>query len=331
MKITIPFAIQTYHIDKRLSLIFAGILPVLFFLLWPLAVSANGPVPADWLLFSLTNLPKDVVFADLLVQISPEDPKYTRVNKQNLEQTGVSPESEIVLYDDEAFRSFTFHYADAVSYIKVYDQQDEGLAESDTGTGYIEFCKGTEYREFLTQYEDLRTNYSTVKLAFLDSTGSVVSTSETFSLPEISDYHVFLGRIDYDYRTGVTRMGMYDNPWYMLVQIFSILLYTTLSIGIEAIVAFIFGFRGEKLALIVTVNLISQFVMRISYLILIVLSLPHVLSIALLELLVYSTEFLVFAKSQVMKNESSKKILIFAVAANTTSLLVIAMLNGFSA
>ena len=320
---------KIYNMKNIVCRILVGAIIVLQFFLLPLNVFANGPVAADWLSFSLSNLPIGVAFADVLIQISPEDPKYTPVNTQNLEQTGLSPESEIILFDANGFQSFTFHYKKAASSIEVYGQYNGQRIEPDKGFGYVEFCKGTEYREFYTQYEDLRKNYRTIKLAFLDKNGTIISVSEKFDLPKMNNYHVFLGHIYYDYQTGDINIGIYDNPWFILINGFFIIFFTALSVGIEAITALFFHFRREKMALVVIVNLITQALMRIAYMLLAILSFPHLLSIILLEACVYSAEYMVYRKSRVMADESTKKILIYTITSNTLSLITIAFLNGF--
>ena len=308
---------------KIICRMLAGTFLVLFFL--PISALANGPVAAPWLSFELLDLPKDVAYVDILIKISPNESKFTSINMQNLEELGFMPESDIVLYDVDGFRSFTFHYKDAVSSIDVY--KDRSRSRPHNGIGYIEFCNGTEYREFYTQYEDLLTNFRTMKLAFLDDGGAVISVSEEFDLPKMSSLFVFLNYATYDYRTGSIDMDMYTNPWFMVANIFVSLSFVVHSIGIEIVTALCFGFNGwRKIALIAIVNAISQTFMRIAYLI---LPLPHLPTIILLETLIYSSEFLVYRKSKAMAFDRTIKILIYTIVANTLSFLVVALMNGF--
>lgn len=325
----IQFNKKKYSIKNIACQVLTGIIVVIGVFLLPLNVSANGPVSADWLSFSLNNLPKEVAFADILIQIDQEDSKYTPINTQNLERIGLSSASEIILFDTDGFRSFTFHYKDASSSIDVYGQYNGQKTEPAKGSGYIQFCKGTEYREYYTQYEDLRKNFNTIKLIFLDEKGEVISVSEKFDLPKMSDFHVFLGHINYNYQTGDIDIGMYDNPWFIIFNGFLIVFFTALSVGIEAVTALFFNYKREKMTLIVIVNLISQAAMRIAYTILLILSFPHFLSIILLEACVYSAEYMIYRKSKAMADERVKRLLIYTITANSLSLITVAFLNGF--
>jgi hypothetical protein len=273
-----------------------------------LPVSANGPMPANYLSFHLTGLSSGIAYADILISISPEDPNYTPLNTETLERYGLSPECDMVTRNLDGFQSFTFHYKDAAASIEV---------------NAVSFCQGTEYKNLYTQYEDLRKNYATVYLAFYDTEGTFVSSSEAITLPGLNGFLVFLGTIDYNYKTGEAAPSMYFSPWTVAFSMF----FASVSIGIELLVALIFRIRRGT-HLILVVNLISQTFMRAAYYGLIALSFPHLVVIIALEVIVFTTEFLVYRNSSALENESRTKLLVYTIAANTLSFAVVARMNG---
>ena len=101
---------------KKLFLTLVFLLATAFSL--PVSVSANAPMPADHLTAILSNLPDDAVYADLLIKIDENDPKYVEF-QPNAGVYIASGASELVAYSKDGFRSFTFHYKDANSNIRI--------------------------------------------------------------------------------------------------------------------------------------------------------------------------------------------------------------------
>ena len=69
-------------------------------------VFANAPMPADHLTVVLSNIPDDVMYADLLVKISNDDPNFVDFQSNNYLDL-ISKSSEIVSCSDGGFYSFT--------------------------------------------------------------------------------------------------------------------------------------------------------------------------------------------------------------------------------
>ncbi|MCL2108576.1 MAG: hypothetical protein FWH20_04430 [Oscillospiraceae bacterium] len=288
-----------------------------------LTVSANSAPPAPLLFFSFSNLPGGIVYADLLIKINPDDPKYTPLNTQNLEYYNFSAESDIVLYNQDDFRSFTFHYKDSASSIEIGGDHGYGRR------GSVIFGYNREFGEFFNQFEDLMKNYREVKLAFLDHEGAIVSISNAFLLPKETKFLNFQNHLTYDYLTGKVVPLRSVNPWFVMFSIFITGFFVGLSIGVEVLTAVLFRFKsGKKLEFIALVNFGTQLIMRFFY---ILLPLPHILSIILLEILVYSSEFYIYRKSKTMADEKTVKLLIYTIVANTLSLVAAIFLRGLTA
>ena len=274
-------------------------------------VLANAAAPTEHITIKLTNIPDNVVYADLLIKIDENDENFSEINRLSLDENGLFDEAQIVTYNDNGFRSFTFHYHNAKSNIKI----NEPYPNYDYK--YVDFCKGIEYREYLAQYEDLRTNYKSIKIALLNEQGDIVSISKQVELPEQSFSLLFFGTIEYDVATENIVFVFEHNHLYILFSIVCIWpLLIFFSIGLEVLTAVIFKFRGEKLRTITKVNVLTQILMRILYLF---LPFTYLVSTIVLEFLMYGGEFLFYKKS--LKGEKTKRVLVYTVVANTISLL----------
>ena len=295
---------------KQFLKMVAFILPItIAALLFPLNVSANAPGPANSLSIELTNIPETVVFADLLIIIDKGDKNYTSVNENNLISNDLTSNSEIVLYSENGFESFTFHYKGASSTIKIYKIYDDKYS-------YVDFCKGLEYREYFTQYEDLLSNYRNVKIAFLDSRGNIISVSEKFKLPKESRWTIFAGYIQYDFDSGKIDLRTHINAYFIIFGVIYLVFFTIFSVGIETLIAVIFRFRRKEVGLVAAVNILTQGLMRLLYLL---LPLSYFAATIILEALVYISEYIIFRKK--MPEVKPSKILYFTIVANTVSLV----------
>lgn len=163
----------------------------------------------------------------------------------------------------------------------------------------------------MTQYEDLRENYSDIKIALLDKDFNIIVVSEATRIPKENRAILFSGMIDYDVSNDSFHADTMISPYFILFSI-SIML---VSIGTESIIALLFGFKGKRLLSILTVNVCSQIIMRVLY---VVLPLTYLIETVILEVLVYGTEFLIYRKR--FEQISTTKIAIYTVIANTASL-----------
>lgn len=308
-------------VKKRFVFILCILLASLF--LCP-TVLANSPAPPDNLCILLQNVPSQAVYADLLVKFKDEDANYVSINNSNLEACSLSDDAPIALYDQDGYQSFTFHYKNAVSDIKISSTD----FTADDGTLYcsVTFCKGIEYREFLTQYEDLMKNYSDIKIALLDAVGNILSVSSAFTLPQSNMFHNFYGTFYYDVKTDTVNQNMHLNYAiaFLLYGILFIALFIFLSAGIEVLIAIPFQFKGRRLGTIFLINVLTQLGMRSLHFL---LPLPYLVNILLLEALVYTVEYCIYVR--IFKDIPRRKILLYTVVANTASLAVGLVLYKF--
>ena len=291
------------------------ILLLIFAFSLPTAVFANAPAPADHLTVALANIPDNAVYADLLIKISKDDSNFIDF-QPNAYADSILESSEIVTYSQDGYYSFTFHYKDSKSNIKIdhyYDDLD-----------YVEFCNGLKYNDYLTQYENLLNNYNDVKVALLDKDFNIITVSQAAKLPEVNNLYNFYGEINYDFTDNKIDVDISKNYYFIVFGgIFSIGIML-MSIGTEILVSLLFWFRGKRLLIILATNTCTQILMRLLYL---VLPFTYLIETIILEIMVYVSEFLIYKKY--IKQEKTATIVCYTVIANTLSLLLGILLDCY--
>lgn len=296
----------------------ASVLIILLFLAMPLPVSANGPPPPPWLSVRVTNLPREAVYADILIRIDETDANFTHINESNLELFGLSIQSEIVGLNIDGFMSFTFHYRDAAA--DIYIER-----ETITTIGRVSFGREDGHAAWLgRQLQDLRSNYNDMKIVLLGYSGNVISVSEQFSLPREFERGVWtdLFSLTYDHQSGEVSFSAWSNSFRVIfMTIPLIVVIMAVSISLELVTALFFGFRRKKLELVFGTNLATQAIMWVVYY-RFLFHLPHIVAILILEAAIYAAEFYIYRTHKEMADESTSRLLKYTIVANTLSLIV---------
>lgn len=290
------------------KLFFVVVLVTILAFSFVLPVFANAPMPADHLTVVLSNLPDDAVYVDLLVKISQDDPNFVDFQSNDYSDS-VSKSSEIVGYSDGGFYSFSFHYKNSKSNIKIESYYDDLY--------YVDFCNGSDYQDYLTQYESLRNHYRDVKIAILDKDFNIIVVSESVQLPEENNAFVFDGELYFDFNTNSLDFDTQINPYFIVFGGFFSILIILISVGIESVTSLLFGFRGRQTLTILIVNICSQIIMRLLYF---VLPFTYVIETIILEVCVYTVEFFIYKKY--FKDTSTIELVGYTITANTLSLLL---------
>ncbi|MBQ8895320.1 MAG: hypothetical protein IJY88_00820 [Clostridia bacterium] len=281
----------------------------------PTFVSANAPAPADHLTVNLSNIPDNAVYADLLIKIDKSDENYVDFQANSFADSASKAKS-IVDYSDGGFYSFTFHYKNSQSNIKIENYYDNLYC--------VSFCEGIDYQEFLTQYESLLNHYNDIKIALLDKDFNIIAVSEAAQLPKESKMFNFYGDVYYDFNANTIEIDTQINPYFFLVAFVALILMISISVGAEILTALLFGFKNKLLITVLLVNLCSQIIMRALYF---ALPFSYLIETIVLEIIVYVVEFFVYKKH--FKETSTAKILAYTVVANTVSLLLGMYLNCY--
>lgn len=282
----------------------------------PLSVYANAPEPPDYLTVVLSNLPENAVYADLLIKIDEKDPEFTDFQPNDFADSAEKAK-KIVDYSADGFRSFTFHYKDSKSNIKIKRDYDNNYH-------HAEFCKGMGYESYYTQYEKLRSGYRDIKLVLLDKDFNIITVSKAAQLPDMRNEFVFYGAAYYDFATNSLEAEDEFNAYFLVFGGMFSMIIILISVGIEFALSLLFGFKGKQLLTIIIVNLCTQIAMRVLY---IVLPFTYFIETIILEILVYITEFLIY-KSR-FKPFSIRKIAVYTIIANTLSLLAGIQLENY--
>lgn len=277
-------------------------------------VSANSPAPAVYLTVTLSNLPDDAVYADLLIKISPDDPNFVETQPNDY-WDATSKSTEIGDYSEDGFRSFTFHYKNASSNIKIEHYGD---------LYFVDFCNGLEYHDYLTQYENLRSHYRDVKIALLDKDLNFITVSEATQLPKEDNVFVFDGEMHYDFDTNSLDFDTRINPYSLIIGGFFSILIMLSSVGVETLLAFFFKFKGKQVLTILVVNVCSQIIMRVLYF---ALPFTYLIETIILEILIYTIEFLIYKKC--FKQVRTREIVCYTIIANTWSLILGILLDCY--
>lgn len=280
----------------------------------PMTASANSPIPKHYLTINLTDLPENAVYADLLIKIDQNDSKYVDF-QHSAYGNDKNQIKEIADYSRDGFVSYTIHYNNAQSNVKIEHSYEDIYN--------VTFCKGIEYGEFKTQYEDLISNYPTLKIAILDKDYNIITVSNEVTIPQ--EKHIrFYDYIDYNVAANEIAANASINPYYLLFAGFFSIVIMLSSVIIEVIVAACFKIKGSKLTMVLVVNTCTQIIMRILYF---VVPLGYVIQTIIFEIMVYGGEFLIYKKC--FKDKKVSTILIYTIVANTLSLLLGILLDCY--
>jgi len=276
--------------------------------IFSLRVYANGPVPPRHIECKILNIPDNIAFVDLLINISEQSNDYISYNETNGQRFLIGEQSQIVSYNTDSFQSFTFHFAESASDIII-----------DESAGGIKFGYQND------QFQKLLDEYPIVKIVLLDSDGKIVKISDSVNInPKKTGF--FMGRITYDAANNIVDAPYYNSPFAFLFYIFtgiSVLVRMCISSSVETLIAI--PFKLKPLRKVFAINIITQafLVVFMSF-----CKLPYMWSLLIAEAVVYFAEFKILGFFY--KDISTRKLVLFVIAANTISLLLGLALNSYN-
>jgi len=298
---------------KRNRLLTLILTMVLLACMLPLKVSANSPEPTPYYTFYLANLPEGAEYVDLLIHLRETDEMYTDLITENIPDS-FSQDAQILSYCENDYRSYTFHYRDALSMIKIGRDGDVRYFTGDEAKwdeAHIRFDHAADI--------DAR---GQVMLAMLNAQGDILQISQPLDLTNVSKFSYRLGDFYYDCATGELIIEHIENNrldppgQYIASSVFGILITCLL----EWLTSGVFPLKGYR-GLIVGTNVVSQILMRMGYALLYLYSPFGYGTITLgLECLVYLGEFLWYRWR--MKGVTWQTALGFTITANTLSWLL---------
>lgn len=160
-------------------------------------------------------IPENAVYIDLLLPISPSDENYTPYHAENGATFGIPAQSQIVQYNADGYRSYTFHIQDARSEMQLLTPASSYI--SSTQVSFFCYDQNETIRDAAENYYQFCQRYKTAKMAYLDKDGGIISITNAVRLYK-SDL------LDRNPQTGIRLSGndlsleiSYGPPVYLIV------------------------------------------------------------------------------------------------------------------
>lgn len=277
---------------------------------------ANAPDFPDAFSIYLEELPENAAFVDMLVELPTTDPHYSPLEEQNIPDT-FTENAEILTYcDTDGYRSYSFHYQDALSTI----------APKDGCVLFFENGRAVYDARTYDHSLDISARGS-IKLALVDKFGTIVHVSKVLPVKNgnffLQDTHSYY----YNVSTGEWTIDTFQGSFSLLFEWFlRIPCMVGLNILLELLIAVFFGICGHSGCIALT-NLTTQLLMRFLYFILKIFVPVYWILTFILEFLVYLSEYLTYRKF--MHDIPNRKRLAYTVTANTVTLVIGILLNTF--
>lgn len=304
------------NIRKRILALFLA--SVLILVWMPVEASANSPEPTPYFTFYLSNLPERTEYVDLLVYLPETDDMYVDLITRNIPDS-FSQDAPILTYCENDYRSYTFHYRDALSMIHIGKEGSVRYFTDDVrkwDETHIRFDHAADI--------DIR---GKVMLAMLDARGNILQISHPLDLTNVREFSYRLGSFYYDCATGeltISQAGgnMLDPPGlYILSSVFGILI----TCALECLVSLLFKLKGY-IGTVAWTNVASQILMRLAYAALYLFTSWNYMTMTLvLEGLIFLGEFLWYLWK--MDEVSWPASLAFTITANSVSWLLGHLIN----
>jgi len=275
---------------------------------FPVPVSANSPAPSPWFCFFLSNLPKGTKYVDLLTLLPTSDPMYTELNAESIPE-GFAEDAEIFAFCEDDYRSYTFHYADAVSEITI-DSHDA-----------VYFFADKDYIEDRYEHMERVSQSGKIRLAMLDASGNILKVSPVLEVRPRDFMTYPTGYFFYDGTTDGFQIDAAGAGFGRVLYAILCFAGMVLTCFVERLVAIPFKLKKQYGRLILLTNVSSQLLMYAGYALLYSMVFwKYSVATIVLEILIYLGEYLVYR--QKMRDVPKLKSFAYAVAANTASLVI---------
>ncbi len=299
---------------KRIA-VFVLILLLFVPLLMPYA-SANAPEFPNHYTVYLHDLPEGAAYADLLIPLKDSDRHYSELEARNIPESFADDAEILSYYDSEGFRSYTFHYKEAESCIRIRFSKEPHVLFFTTVTA-----------EDVIHYAPIEHDHSMdigsrgkVKLAILDAQGNILHISDTLRVSNGNLFSEETHTYHYTVSDGEWVIKTYQNFFSKIFQwIFQVPGLILVNAALERLVAQFFKLSKYANLIFVT-NLFTRFLMHLCFTIFYKMLPMFWLLTFLLEFLVYLIEYLTYRNA--MKDVPKRKCFAYTVTANTATLFI---------
>ena len=269
------------------------------------AAHANAPAPPGYFYIGVTNAGPDVKYADVLIKMSKSSESYTDWNSSNASVYGFSRSAPIIAYDQDGYRSVSFHGKNVRSI--------PNAAASGPGS--------------IVELGDANTPISSItdsiRIALLDGSGNILKISDAVSVMP-ADGGTFPCKVEYD-AGGAAPTVSFTNFYrgsFSAASLLAFLIRMAISISIEALIAVPFKIR--PLRKIVAVNAITQILL---FVFIESGQLNYTSAVIVGEIFVFAIEFLAYIL--LFKRISKARIALYTAVANAASLAAGLIFNHF--
>ena len=283
---------------RRFALSFA--LVMILFSALTFSVSANSPAPPGYFYYQVINAGETVKFADILIKINPGSNTYTDFNASNNISGMFNAETPIVAYQEDGYRSLSFHYSEVYSNL-------------DPESGLAQLANSGQSIDKIT---------TSIKIALLDEDGNILKVSNAVDVvPAAADTFPRGVKYDADGDTPVvqfhqTYIGSSSKPnIFSFAFLFAVFLRMILSVSAEILLAI--PFKLKPVWKIAAVNLVSQLFL-ISFMLF--GGLHYLPSLIIGEIIVFASEFVVY--TLLFRSVSKRRIAGYAILANAITLIL---------
>ena len=274
----------------------------------PLAVSANSAPPSFAYTFYLQELPTDTKYVDILIPLNENDDSYVQVNEGNLPGTFLG-DAQILTFRQDGYCSYTFHYRDALSDMEVSSEQQ------------VVFFATNQPEHTQNGHREQIEEMGTIRLAMLDEKGNVLQVSKELVLNSRRIFATLTGKFQYNAAADTFDMSRETNHGFVFLYLliaFAGLVFTCIS---EYLISVPFGLWKQYGNTIVCVNIVSQILMHLLYILLYgLLFWRYAAAVLLLEVLVFAGECLYYTRK--MNTEPGYKCILYGITANIASLVI---------
>ena len=300
---------------KARRLITSLLLVLCLMIAFPVPVSANSPEPSPVFFFYLSNLPQGTVYVDMLIPLAESDPMYEDMNRMHIPD-GFAENAEILSCCEDGYRSYTFHYRNALSIIRV--DRDYG----------VHFFTDDGFQTVRYDHADAIQELGRIRLAMLDSAGNILKVSPVLRLKAREFLAYMTGSFFYNGMTDEFRVDSATSGFGLFFYQFFVLTGLILTCIIERLVLVPFGLKQRYGKSIVGMNVVSQVLMHLGYqLFYSLIFWKYTYATILLEIAVYLGEYLILCR--VMKDVPRRIRFAYTVAANTASFITGLLLFSF--
>ncbi|WP_147347970.1 hypothetical protein [Clostridium sp. AM58-1XD] len=293
----------------------------------PSEAFANSPAPVQYLGVRLehADIP-DAAYVDILIPIEEDD--YTENMAQAVKECGFSEETEAAGYREGGYVSYMFHHRDGEPGKILTGQEPVYTSTPNNGD---EVSQRVAYfytsAQGMEKFQKLKEKYPVIKLALLDVQGNILKISPECTIAKKGSY--LTGAVTWDVSSNKVETHLYKRPGpaYLLLMILFLVLPLLLSILLTVVTETAAGllFRIRPVKWIIRVNLVSNLIFNLALYLTGSSGIPYPMAFVLLEAAVIAAEWRIY--THVYPEFTSRRLLIFSVAANCTSMAAGYFLN----